>query len=187
MAKLVKCKTCGQMIAKTANRCPHCGAQQHTVALSICAVIIVLTVVLCVMVIGSSGGSSPAAATERPAATEAPQAEEQLIYSAYGVEVYYRKTEGAPYPAKGKYIWLRIVNDSAEEITVQARDVSMNGVMVDYICSVDVMAGKSAIDKVWVYNLDEKGIEEFSSAELKLIVYNPGLDVIGESGIIHVE
>lgn len=36
MGKLVKCKSCGAEIAKTAKRCPKCGAQQHIVALTVC-------------------------------------------------------------------------------------------------------------------------------------------------------
>lgn len=39
MDKLVKCRTCGAEIAKTANRCPKCGAQQHIVALTACYLI----------------------------------------------------------------------------------------------------------------------------------------------------
>ena len=34
MAKLITCKACGAQIAKTARRCPQCGAQQHIVALT---------------------------------------------------------------------------------------------------------------------------------------------------------
>ena len=45
--KIVQCKTCGAEIAKTANRCPKCGARQHQVALSICAIIVVLTIFAC--------------------------------------------------------------------------------------------------------------------------------------------
>ena len=49
MAKIVKCKTCGAEIAKTAKTCPKCGAKQHTVALSLCAVIIILTIFACIV------------------------------------------------------------------------------------------------------------------------------------------
>lgn len=56
MAKLVKCKTCGAEIAKTAKTCPHCGAKQHTVALSICAVLVVLMIFSCIGIIATSGG-----------------------------------------------------------------------------------------------------------------------------------
>lgn len=44
MQKMVKCKACGADIAKTANRCPKCGAQQHIAALTAVAIIVVLTV-----------------------------------------------------------------------------------------------------------------------------------------------
>lgn len=44
MQKMIKCKACGADIAKTANRCPKCGAQQHIVALSVVAIIVVLTI-----------------------------------------------------------------------------------------------------------------------------------------------
>ena len=60
MAKMVKCKTCGAEIAKTAKTCPHCGAKQHTVALSICAVLVVLMIFSCIGIIATSGsGEEP--------------------------------------------------------------------------------------------------------------------------------
>lgn len=52
--KMVKCKVCGAEIAKTANRCPKCGARQHQLVLSLCVIIIVLAVAACVAVIFSS-------------------------------------------------------------------------------------------------------------------------------------
>lgn len=39
MDKLVHCRTCGAEIAKTAKRCPKCGAQQHIAALTLCYLI----------------------------------------------------------------------------------------------------------------------------------------------------
>lgn len=51
MAKLVKCKTCGAEIAKTAKCCPHCGARQHTGAYSACVIIVLFTVIACVFVL----------------------------------------------------------------------------------------------------------------------------------------
>lgn len=46
-SKLVACKSCGADIAKTASRCPQCGARQHQVALTACILIIIFTVILC--------------------------------------------------------------------------------------------------------------------------------------------
>lgn len=45
MAKLVTCKSCGKEIAKTANRCPHCGARQHQVAMTFVYLIILAAII----------------------------------------------------------------------------------------------------------------------------------------------
>lgn len=52
--KLVKCKACGEEIAKSAKTCPHCGAKnkKHT------ALGIVLIVIGILVVIGAIGGNS---------------------------------------------------------------------------------------------------------------------------------
>lgn len=58
--KLVKCKSCGAEIAKTAKTCPQCGAKQHQAALSVCVVIIVIAVFLCIGTVASGGsGDEP--------------------------------------------------------------------------------------------------------------------------------
>lgn len=41
--KMVTCKACKNQIAKTAKRCPYCGARQHQVALTFSYLIVVLT------------------------------------------------------------------------------------------------------------------------------------------------
>lgn len=61
MAKLVKCKTCGAEIAKSAKVCPKCGAKQHVGALSACSIIIVITLcaVIGIMAKSCGGGYTP--------------------------------------------------------------------------------------------------------------------------------
>lgn len=51
MGKLVKCKTCGADIAKTARRCPKCGAQQHIVALTVSYLLGILVFILIVRIL----------------------------------------------------------------------------------------------------------------------------------------
>lgn len=58
MAKMVKCKSCGAEIAKTANRCPKCGAKQHIGALVACVIIVFVAIGAIVAVIGGSSGGS---------------------------------------------------------------------------------------------------------------------------------
>ena len=40
--KLVTCKTCGRSIAKSANRCPYCGAQQHVAVWTVVTIIFLI-------------------------------------------------------------------------------------------------------------------------------------------------
>lgn len=56
MDKMVKCKSCGADIAKSAKTCPHCGAKQkHSVVPIVIGVIVVLFVIGAI----AGGGSNP--------------------------------------------------------------------------------------------------------------------------------
>lgn len=53
--KMIKCKTCGGEIAKSAKVCPKCGAKQHQGVYIACGVIMAIAIFLCFIVIfGSS-------------------------------------------------------------------------------------------------------------------------------------
>lgn len=57
MGKLVKCKTCGVEIAKSANVCPHCGAKQKKhIVLGV--FLTVFGIFLLLIAVGSSGGDT---------------------------------------------------------------------------------------------------------------------------------
>lgn len=66
MAKMVTCKTCGKQIAKTAKVCPHCGAKQHQVVLSICVLIVVVTVFACIFILKSLFSGDALSMAEQP-------------------------------------------------------------------------------------------------------------------------
>lgn len=67
-----------------------------------------------------------------------------------------------------------VQNDSGENITIQARDESVNGFMVDTIFSLDVVNGKHAIDLVEFsqYSLDENSISDIETCELYFHIFN---------------
>lgn len=71
-------------------------------------------------------------------------------------------------------------NKSEENVTVQVRDVSVNGFMTDPIFSADVAAGKHAIDSITFmkYKLDENGIDNVKDVELSFHIFN---ELFGES------
>lgn len=64
MAKLVKCKTCGADIAKTAKTCPHCGAKQHTGVYVVCTIIIIITALACIGILFGDNSLEPSASRQ---------------------------------------------------------------------------------------------------------------------------
>lgn len=72
----------------------------------------------------------------------------------------------------GPGIILYIENNSDRDITVQAGDVSINGFMVDFTMSEDVIVGKKAISAVQFLStdLEENSIQEITDVELKFHV-----------------
>lgn len=65
-----------------------------------------------------------------------------------------------------------IENLSKKNIIVQARNVSINGIMVDPIFSCDVSAGKIANDEMSFLNLEDDGIDEIKTVELSFHIFD---------------
>lgn len=74
----------------------------------------------------------------------------------------------------GADLMLYIENNSDKNITVQARDVSINGFMIDPSFSADVNAGKKAYDSITFFESDLKdnNITDITELELKLVAYD---------------
>lgn len=61
-----------------------------------------------------------------------------------------------------------IENVSDQKLTVQVRDTSLNGVMIDPMCSIEIAPGKTAKDGLTVFGEDAEGtpmedVEEFET------------------------
>ena len=193
-ARLVKCKACGKEIAKTANRCPFCGARQHQVAMTFVWLIIFGTIIAVISVLFRTGGTSvsdepqnPAIKSEteyvsddgigiQPNDSSEKSVEEKTIYDSEGVKITFLGFEQAPYPAIGYYIRLLIENTSGNDYTIQTRDVSVDGVMVpfnDVLFSADILSGKKINTYIWITNTNNNGVTwPISSAELKFVVFS---------------
>lgn len=96
------------------------------------------------------------------------QPQEEELYNENGIQVV---AEGiTAVDQYGQCAFFYIKNDSGSDITVQARDVSINGFMVDPYFSVDVAAGAIAIDymRIPAEQLSENSINRTDTMELKL-------------------
>lgn len=168
MSKMVKCKMCGQPIAKSAKVCPHCGAKanRHPILIAVSVVLLVIFVFLSVGIIVASQSSSDDEnihlVTDNQENDES-QNNEQVIYDDDGLVISFTGFADAPSPAIGYYINLHIENHSDTDYTIQAEDVSVDGIMVPFsncIFSADVLAGKVANTYMWITNTEQLGITQ---------------------------
>lgn len=95
------------------------------------------------------------------------------VYNDNGVEIVVKGlSESGSW--LGPAVVVYIYNSGSRDITVQARDVSINGFMVESIFSSDVVVGKHAIDTITFLSsdLEENGIESIESVELSFHVFD---------------
>jgi len=74
----------------------------------------------------------------------------------------------------GADVYVFIENNTEGDITVQGRDVSVNGFMIDPMFSSDVAAGKKAYDTITFLesDLEDNGITSVEEITLSLIVFS---------------
>lgn len=118
----------------------------------------------------------------------------QYTFDDSGNQVYYDK--GVEIVFKGlakENSWLGkeaivyIHNESDRNITVQVRNVSVNGFMVDPFFSCDVVAGKHAVDSITfsTSELEKNGIETIKNIELSFHIFDAdSWDTIADSPIV---
>lgn len=90
----------------------------------------------------------------------------------------------------GPGVILYIENNSDQDITVQVRDVSVNGFMVDTSMSEDVVAGKKAISAVTFFksSLEDNGITDITDVELYFHIFDlKSWDGIFDSDVITIK
>ena len=107
-------------------------------------------------------------------------------------ELYYGNNIRITYTGFDSDSWIsqkvkfRVENNSDKEYTVQVRDVSVNGFMMEPICSCDVLSGKKANDEItfWNSDLKENGIERIEHIEFKFHIYHTYKDYFDTDVII---
>lgn len=90
----------------------------------------------------------------------------------------------------GPGVILYIENNSDKDVTVQVRDVSVNGFMVESSMSEDVVAGKKAMSAVQFFSsdLEKNSITDISDVELYFHIFDlESWDAIFDSDVINIE
>ncbi len=136
------CKTCGRPIAKTARRCPYCGAQQHRATLTVAYTLIGLIVLFAFIgIVNSITDNGEQSAAANGSASEAPMLESEGATSS-AIEVdykaLYKDYEANPIKADAKY------RDKKLKLTGTIADIDRDIAQSPYITfNVDEYGAKS--------------------------------------------
>lgn len=158
------------------------------------AMLLVLLLSLAILLVsctgdGADNGSTPANGennTNAPANDEI-TVSEQVIFDQGGIKVTLKSFDADG--LFGPSLKVLIENSSDSPVMVQARETSINGIVVDNIFSSDVASGKSANDEIVFMkeDIENAGIEVIRDIELKLSIYDPeSWETIVESGTISI-
>lgn len=142
----------------------------------------------------SGGQDSPAKSADpasAPAGSSSAQEvtiEEAVLFEQGGVRITAKS-----YDAKGTFgpgIKLLIENDSEKSVTVQARDCSVNGYMIETMLSSDVAPGKKANDSLTLSrsDLEAAGITTAAEIEFKFHIFDSeSWETVCDSDVIRIE
>lgn len=89
----------------------------------------------------------------------------------------------------GPGIIVYIENNSDKDITVQTRDVSVNGFMVDAVFSSDIVTGKHTVDDITFMSsdLEKNEISEIEDVELSFHIFEAtGWDTIVDTDLVTI-
>lgn len=198
-----KCRYCKQEVESNAEICPHCGKNQTRPIFKVLGVFLLILFCLTIvmgrnsskrdkedlstksadtMVVSptkakdnttNNDSVKPATANEstEPQPTQEEPQSNEVVYDANGIKITYTGIEDSILGKKVKFL---IENNSEKSYTVQERDLSVNGFVVDASMSADVPAGKKANDGITIYesSLEENGITDIENIEFYFHVFN---------------
>lgn len=95
-----------------------------------------------------------------------------VAYDGNGVKIVVKGLEEDGW--LGPSVIVYICNENANDITVQVRDASVNGFMVQAVCSADVLSGKHCVTSITFLNsdLEENGITSVENIALGFRIFN---------------
>ena len=96
----------------------------------------------------------------------------EVVYDESGVKIVIKGLNDDAF--LGQEIIVYIENNTDKGVTIQTRDVSVNGFMIDGYFSSDVAPGKHAVDAITFLSseLEDNDITTFETVELSFVAYN---------------
>lgn len=112
----------------------------------------------------------------------------EILYNEGGIKVVAKKLSSED-SFWGSELYLYVENKSEKNLTVQTRDVSINGFMVDPVFSCDILSQKVAYSSITFMESDltDNGITDITELELNLVFLDAKtFDTVKESDVIKV-
>lgn len=112
----------------------------------------------------------------------------QLVYEGNGLRIIVQSLDDKE-SFWGAELYVFIDNQSSNNVTIQVRDLSINGIMVDPIFSSDVLSGKKAYDEITFLqsDLEENGITKISKVEFAFTIFDSETwNTITDTNVIEV-
>ena len=96
-----------------------------------------------------------------------------VAYDDSGIKIVIQKLNSSD-SFWGSEVYVYAENNTGSNITIQARDVSINGFMVDPAFSCDIVAGKKAYDTITFFesDLEENSITDITELEIKFYIFS---------------
>ena len=112
---------------------------------------------------------------------------EQVLFDAENIKI---TAEGLEEGFLGVELKLLIENNSDRNITVQARNTSVNGYMVSTMLSSDVAAGKKAVSAIQFFSsdLEKNSITKITNAEFSFHIFDSASwDTVSDSDTLSLQ
>ncbi len=115
---------------------------------------------------------SEAGSFEEKSAAEKVTVEEQTLVSEEGITIDLKSYDENGF--WGPEFLLEITNQTSQNVTVSARDVSVNGIMIDPFFAEEIAAGKAVNSSMSVFgsDLEKAGIETIQEVEMTFSIYD---------------
>ena len=110
-----------------------------------------------------------------------------VLYDVDGIKITCKGYKEAGDWDLGSSLKFMVENNTDKNITVQVRDCSVNGFMIEPMCSADVAAGKKVNDDMTWFSteFEENGITTVETIEFYFYIYDAdSWDTVAESEII---
>ena len=181
MARMKKCKYCGEEIPKAAKRCPNCNKKvKHPVVTALCVIILLLAILFIILVVTSpsdTATNTPSSQSSQSATqSTAAESKEIILVDDETITAEFLGFDDHP-ELGGLYVTLRVTNKTEQKIWVYLDEASVNDEMINLVMSgvpLYILPEKKGTNSfIFPYaQISADSLEDVSNVSFKIVVKN---------------